>query len=380
MTQSKDRRIFGHVATSRALRSGAVRATSSRGSAVERLEQSAAIEQTANERSRTRRPTPAKVGAVDVEAFARNLARMVEEGGKALAAYLKPREEGKVKAELSDEVTDVVKTLGAGRRILAVRPAARGRTADAASAAPISICGAPPSSAWPAKQAAPVVDARSDATSASPIRNGRRTSSSTSSSRPICSPPHWARPAGQGRRRRSIRTPAQKAEFYVRQIANAISPSNFVLTNPELLRETLSSQRRESRARHAHAGRGHRGRRRRPARSASPTPAKFEVGRNLAVTPGKVIFQNELMQLIQYAPATETVLKRAAADRAAVDQQVLRARSDAGKILHQMVRRSGPHGVRDLLGQSRTSGSRDKELRGLHARGPARRARRDRSR
>src|SRR4029079_1893505 len=36
----------------------------------------------------------------------------------------------------------------------------------------------------------------------------------------------------------------------------------------------------------------------------------FEVGRNLALTPGKVIYQNELMQLIQYAPATETVLKR----------------------------------------------------------------------
>ena len=38
--------------------------------------------------------------------------------------------------------------------------------------------------------------------------------------------------------------------------------------------------------------------------------AMFEVGRNLAITPGKVIFENELMQLIQYAPATETVLKR----------------------------------------------------------------------
>jgi len=36
----------------------------------------------------------------------------------------------------------------------------------------------------------------------------------------------------------------------------------------------------------------------------------FEVGRNLALTPGKVIFENELMQLIQYAPSTETVLKR----------------------------------------------------------------------
>ena len=58
---------------------------------------------------------PAKVGAVDVEAFAKNLARMVEEGGKALAAYMRPREEGQIQAGLSDEVTDMVKTLRRGR-------------------------------------------------------------------------------------------------------------------------------------------------------------------------------------------------------------------------------------------------------------------------
>src|ERR1041384_2226229 len=39
-------------------------------------------------------------------------------------------------------------------------------------------------------------------------------------------------------------------------------------------------------------------------------PSKFAIGKNLALTPGKVIYQNELMQLLQYAPATETVLKR----------------------------------------------------------------------
>ena len=55
---------------------------------------------------------PVKVGAVDIEAFAKNLARMVEEGGKALAAYMKPREEGQVQAGLSDEMNDMVKTLG----------------------------------------------------------------------------------------------------------------------------------------------------------------------------------------------------------------------------------------------------------------------------
>ena len=56
---------------------------------------------------------PMKVGTVDVEAFSRNLARLVEEGGRALAAYLKPREQGRnADGTAADEVAEVVKTLG----------------------------------------------------------------------------------------------------------------------------------------------------------------------------------------------------------------------------------------------------------------------------
>src|SRR5262245_16654708 len=58
------------------------------------------------------RQQPVVVGPVDIEAFAKNLARLVEEGGKALAAYLRPREEGRATNELSDDITDVVKTVG----------------------------------------------------------------------------------------------------------------------------------------------------------------------------------------------------------------------------------------------------------------------------
>src|SRR5205807_1734028 len=101
----------------------------------------------------------------------------------------------------------------------------------------------------------------------------------------------------------------QKAEFYVRQITNAIAPSNFVLTNPELLRETLASNA-ENLVRGMHmlaedieAGQG-------DLKIRQSDSSMFVVGRNLAITPGKVIHQNELMQLIQYAPSTETVLKR----------------------------------------------------------------------
>ena len=85
-----------------------------------------------------------------------------------------------------------------------------------------------------------------------------------------------------------------KADFYMRQIVNAISPSNFVLTNPELLRETLASNG-ENLARGMHmlaedfaAGGG-------DLRIRQTDSRLFEVGRNLAITPGKVIFQNDLM-------------------------------------------------------------------------------------
>jgi polyhydroxyalkanoate synthase len=50
--------------------------------------------------------------AVDPKAFARNLARLMDEGGRAMAAYMKPREEGTVQDEVADELADVTKTLG----------------------------------------------------------------------------------------------------------------------------------------------------------------------------------------------------------------------------------------------------------------------------
>ncbi len=103
-------------------------------------------------------------------------------------------------------------------------------------------------------------------------------------------------------------TTRKKAEFYVKQIANAVSPSNFVFTNPELLRETLASNG-ENLVRGMHmlseditAGQG-------TLKIRQSDPSMFDVGRNLAVTPGKVVFQNELLQLIQYEATTKQVLK-----------------------------------------------------------------------
>src|SRR5689334_1961204 len=62
---------------------------------------------------RMEKPTkePAPPGSVDIEALSRNIARLIEEGGKALAAYLKPREEGKIKGELAQDLSEVIGTL-----------------------------------------------------------------------------------------------------------------------------------------------------------------------------------------------------------------------------------------------------------------------------
>jgi polyhydroxyalkanoate synthase len=249
-------------------------------------------------------PAP-QLPSVDVERFSQNIARMMEESGKALAAYLKPREDGSVKAEPSDEIADVVKTLGHvaeywlsdPQRAIEVQAQLGKAYLDLWASAVRRMAGEP---------SAPVV---------APDPRDKRFADPEWSSNQFYDfikqvyllTTQWAdrlvknAPLDEHMR--------HKAEFYVRQIGNAVSPSNFVFTNPEVMRETLSSNA-ENLVRGMHmlaedieAGHGN-------LKIRQSDASKFALGRNLALTPGKVIFQNDLMQLIQYAPATESVLKR----------------------------------------------------------------------
>src|SRR5437868_7486720 len=98
----------------------------------------------------------------------------------------------------------------------------------------------------------------------------------------------------------------QRAEFYVKQMASALSPTNFPVTNPVVLRETLASNGRN--LLHGMANFMHDLKKSGDVLSISQTDVEaFEVGRNIATSPGKVVFQNDIIQLIQYAPSTETV-------------------------------------------------------------------------
>lgn len=101
----------------------------------------------------------------------------------------------------------------------------------------------------------------------------------------------------------------QKVNFFTRQYIDALSPSNFAMTNPEVFRETMKSNGQNlikglnNLLQDVEAGDGQ-------LRIRMTDTSAFEMGKNVATTPGKVVFQNELFQLIQYTPTTEKVSKR----------------------------------------------------------------------
>jgi polyhydroxyalkanoate synthase len=102
---------------------------------------------------------------------------------------------------------------------------------------------------------------------------------------------------------------AQKLDFYARQFVDALAPTNFLLTNPEVLRRTVETggenlvRGLNNLLADLERGKG-------KLHIKMTDYEAFRVGENIATTPGSVIYQNDLIQLIQYAPTTETVLKR----------------------------------------------------------------------
>jgi Poly-beta-hydroxybutyrate polymerase (PhaC) N-terminus len=100
-----------------------------------------------------------------------------------------------------------------------------------------------------------------------------------------------------------------KVRFYARQFVDALAPSNFIATNPEVLQATIETggenllKGLKNLLQDIEGGRGQ-------LTITMTDPNAFRVGENLATTKGKVIFQNELMQLLQYTPSTGEVKRR----------------------------------------------------------------------
>ena len=242
--------------------------------------------------------------AVDPEAFARNLARIMEQGGKALAAYLKPRESQDFGDTRAEEMVDVFKTLNHVAEYWLADP-------QRAAAAQTSLAKGY-MDLWAMTVKRMAGEAIEPVKAADP--KDRRFNDPDWSNNPFFDAlkqaylltTEWAERMVQEAEGLDDHT-KRKAEFYVKQISNAASPSNFVLTNPELFRETLGSSGEnlvrgmQMLTEDIEAGRG-------DLRIRQSDSSTFEVGKNLATTPGKVVFENDLIQVIQYTPVTETVL------------------------------------------------------------------------
>jgi polyhydroxyalkanoate synthase len=246
-----------------------------------------------------------QLNAADIEALSRNLARLVEEGGKALAAYLAPREQGKIKDEPPEALVDAFKSiaevvqywLADPQRALELQTSLGRAYLELWAGAVRRMAGEPGAPA-----AAPQPG---DKRFADPEWSSNQFFDFLKQAYLLTS--DWANRLVKDANGVDPHT-RQKAEFYVKQFVNAVAPSNFVLTNPGLLRETFASNAENlvrgmrMLSEDIEAGQGN-------LKIRQSDPTVFEVGRNLATTPGKVIFQNELMQLIQYEASTTDVLK-----------------------------------------------------------------------
>lgn len=244
----------------------------------------------------------------DPERFALNMARMIEQAGKAASAWAEPREKGEVRDHVAEPVVDMVKTFSKLSEYWLADPQRALEAQTRLFSGYMTV--------W-ANAIQRTSNAAQDTEDAvKPERGDKRFLD-----------PEWGRNAFFDFLKQAYLVTSRwaadlvehaegldehtrhKAGFYVKQVSNAISPSNFILTNPELFRETVASNGEnlvrgmKMLAEDIAAGKGDL-----KLRQADYSP--FEIGRNIATTPGKVVGRSDVAEIIQYDPATETVLKR----------------------------------------------------------------------
>ncbi len=240
------------------------------------------------------------------EIMSQNLAKLIELGGRAAAAYLKPVEDSRSGSDLAEDVSNAVSSLGDVAEYWMADPK-RMMEAQAMYSTNFINLWASTLQRLRGEESEPILP--NDPTdkrfadpewTANPIFDFLRQAYGLTT--------RWASDLIT---RADDIDPAlrDRAHFYLRQIAGAVSPSNFLPTNPELLRTTLA-QNGENLVRgmtmlaeDIEAGNG-------KLKIRQSDTSKFQLGVNMATTPGKVIFRNDLMELIQYAPSTPTVYKR----------------------------------------------------------------------
>lgn len=247
-----------------------------------------------------------RLASPDFDELSRNLALFLEGAGKATAAYFKPSNGAAAKSSFADEAAEAVKTFGHVAESWMVDPQ---KTLEAQTRLGTQFL-----ELWTAtlKRA----QGETSDPVALPESKDARFQDPEWSQNPVFDflkqayliTSRWAEDVVEGAEHVD-ETTKQKARFYLKQLSSALSPSNFLLTNPELIRETIQHNGANlvrgvaMLAEDIEAGGGE-------LRIRQSDPSFFKVGQNIAATPGKVVFRNDLMELIQYTPTTDTVIKR----------------------------------------------------------------------
>lgn len=246
-------------------------------------------------------PTPYRIE--NPEEFARNMLRVFEEGGRAMSELLERPDSKMSPYSAANEAAEAVTTLTEIASVWLTHPAKLAEMQGVLMRAYIELCNNTlrrllGESVDPVAEPEPSDNRFKDPEwSSNPFFDFWKQAYLVTS--------NWAEDILK--QTEGLDDPARhKAEFYLRQISSAFSPSNFPLTNPEVVRETFATN-----AGNLVKGMSHLVRDMEKSGdllkiSQTDTEA-FEVGKNLATTPGKVVFQNDIFQLIQYAPTTDKV-------------------------------------------------------------------------
>jgi len=255
--------------------------------------------------STTEQPTYTATAA-DFGVMAENMAELVDQGRKALAAAIGGLDAGDTRSELAASVADATRTLGAVAEYWMAKPD-RAALAQAELYGGLSEIWRQTLARYSGEETPPIVPADpSDKRFAapewreSPFFDWLRQSYLFAS--------RWAGDLIDKTESLDPHT-RTRAAFYTRLLSSAVSPSNFVPTNPELLRATMEARGENlvrglrMLAEDISAGHG-------MLKIRQTDEHKFALGVNMANTPGKVVWRNDVMELIQYTPTTEEVFAR----------------------------------------------------------------------
>ncbi|MGI3903903.1 MAG: class I poly(R)-hydroxyalkanoic acid synthase [Janthinobacterium lividum] len=244
-------------------------------------------------------------GYAEFDKLSRNIGRLVEESQKVAAAYLERRARLDAPRKGADEAKDMVQTLGQVAAQWFTDPAKMMVAQATLSSQMVDLWAGTlrrsAGQADPDPQPEKVTDKRFAAPEwrELPAFDFIRQAYTITSD--------WAN--GLVEEAELDEETRNKARFYLRQLTGALSPSNFLATNPELLKHTFAEggenlvRGMKMLAEDIAAGKGE-------LKIRQSDNSVHQLGVNMAMTPGKVVYRNDLMELIQYAPATAEVYRR----------------------------------------------------------------------